>query len=231
MLNSLLVEAFEKLPQPQPGDDPDLLRAGVQDAMREFRDLVRDRYTEGTLQRLLLYGDRSSRRAAVMALALTGTMKSNIVLAAALHDPDPVIRSSAADALWDIWFRGGTADQNWQLQQALVLNDPQESIAALAELIVQAPEFAEAYNQRAILHYRRGDFGRAVSDCESVLRLNPVHFGAASGMGQCYLRMNRPRSALRAFRQALDIYPDLDEVQEAIRHLEATLGEERRDAE
>lgn len=228
---SLLVEAFAKLPQPHPSDDPDLFRAGLQAAMREFRDLVRERYTEGTLQRLLLFGDLSNRRAAVMALALTGTMKSNLVLARALRDPDPLIRDSAADALWDVWFRGGTSEQNWRLQQALLLNDPQASIAALAELIQSAPTFAEAYNQRAILYYQRGEFPPAVSDCEAVLRLNPVHFGAASGLGHCYLRMNRPRSALRAFRQAVEIYPDLTEVQEAIRQLESALGEEHHDLE
>lgn len=224
MSNSLLVESFEKLPQPRPGDDPDLLRAGVQEAMCEFRDIVRDRYTEGTLQRLLQSGDVPARRAAVMALAFIGTMKSNPILARALRDEDAVVRNSASDAMWDLWFRGGSRDQNWQLQRALLLNDPAEAIAALDELIKAAPDFAEPYNQRAILHYRRGDFTRAVADCEVVLRLNPVHFGAASGMGQCYLRMNRPRAAVHAFRQALDIFPDLDEVKETLREIEGTFG-------
>ncbi|MCZ2340944.1 MAG: HEAT repeat domain-containing protein [Bacteroidales bacterium] len=225
MSNSLLVESFEKLPQPRPGDDPDLLRAGVQEAMCEFRDVVLQRYTEGTLQRLLLSGDTADRRAAVMGLALIGTMKSNPILAQALHDPDCQVRSAASDAVWDVWFRGGNRDQNWQLQRALLLNGTAEAIAALDELIQSAPEFAEAYNQRAILHYRRGEFAKAVADCEITLRLNPVHFGAASGMGQCYLHMNRPRAALRAFRQALAIFPDWDEVKDRLRDLENTHGE------
>lgn len=225
MSNSLLVESFEKLPQPRPGDDPDLLRAGVQEAMCEFRDVVLERYTEGTLQRLLLSGDVADRRAAVTALALIGTMKSNPILAEALRDADSVVRSAASDAMWDVWFRAGNRDQNWQLQRALLLNDTSEAVAALDQLIQSAADFAEAYNQRAILHYRRGDFARAVADCEVTLRLNPVHFGAASGMGQCLLRLNRPRAALRAFRQALAIFPDLDEVKEALRELEASLGD------
>ena len=225
MSNSLLVESFEKLPQPRPGDDPDLLRAGVQESLREFRDTVRQRYTEGTLQRLVTSGDVADRRAAVMALALVGSMNSNAALARALRDEDAVVRSTASDAMWDVWFRGGSRDQNWNLQQALLLNDPGESIALLTSLAAVAPEFAEVLNQRAILHYRRGDYSKAVADCESVLRLNPVHFGAASGMGQSYLRMNRPRAALRAFRQALAIFPDLDEVKDAIRNLETALGD------
>lgn len=221
----LLVESYAKLPQPRPGDDPDLLQAGLQEAMRVFRDEVRAKYTEGTLQRLLSGGDEPARRAAALALGFVGTMRSNLALAAALKDDDPQVRKTAADSLWEVWFRGDEADHGWRLQQAMKLPDPAQAVAALGELIGEAPEFAEAYNQRAVLHFRRGEYARSVADCRAVLRLNPVHFGAASGMGQCYLRMNKPRAALRAFRQALAIHPGLDEVRDAVRALEAALGD------
>jgi tetratricopeptide (TPR) repeat protein len=222
---SLLVESYAKLPQPQPGDDPDLLQAGLQQAMRVFRDEVQAKYTEGTLQRLLSGGDELARRAAALALGFVGTMRSNLALAAALKDDDAQVRKTAADSLWEVWFRGDQADHGWRLQQAMKLLDSTQAVAALDELIGKAPEFAEAYNQRAVLHFRRGEYARSVADCKAVLRLNPVHFGAASGMGQCYLRMNKPRAALRAFRQALAIHPGLDEVRDAVRALEAALGD------
>ena len=57
-----------------------------------------------------------------------------------------------------------------------------------------------------------------------MLRLNPYHFGAAAGLGQCYQRMNKPRAALRALKQALEITPGLD-LSEVIRELEAALGD------
>ena len=69
----------------------------------------------------------------------------------------------------------------------------------------------------------RGEFARAVEDCEAVLRLNPYHFGAAAGMGQSLLKMNRPRAALRAFRRALDLNPNLD-LHETVRALEEFEG-------
>jgi tetratricopeptide (TPR) repeat protein len=221
----LLVESYAKLPQPRPGDDPDLLQAGMQQAMREFRDEVRARYTEGTLQRLLASGDEVARRAAALALGFVGTMRSNQPLADALKDDDPSVRKFAADSLWEVWFRGDQSDHGWQLRQAMRLPDLAQALAALDELIREAPDFAEAYNQRAVVNFRRGEYRRAVADCEAVLRLNPAHFGAASGMGQCYLRMNKPRAALRAFRQALTIHPGLDDVREAVRELEEALGE------
>ncbi|MCX8139750.1 MAG: hypothetical protein N3E46_08710 [Gemmataceae bacterium] len=57
MASSVLLTLYERLPELQPGDDEDLWAAGVRDAMREFRDGILARYTEGTLQRLLTFED------------------------------------------------------------------------------------------------------------------------------------------------------------------------------
>ena len=95
--------------------------------------------------------------------------------------------------------------------------DDAQALAALDDLIAEAPNFAEAHNQRAILFFRRGEFARSVSDCQQALRLNPYLFGAAAGMGQCYLKLKKPRAALRAFRQALEINPSLDHLRDAVR--------------
>ena len=94
----------------------------------------------------------------------------------------------------------------------------------------EAPRFAEVYNQRAILYFRLGELARAVADCEKVLKLNPYHFGAAGGMAQCFMKLKKPRAALRAFRNAFRVNPGLEGVEETIRALESALGgeEERR---
>ena len=92
-------------------------------------------------------------------------------------------------------------------------------------MVTKYPQFAEAYNQRAIVHFKLGEYKKAVADCESALALNPHHFGAQSGMGQCLQRMHKSRAALRAFRKALAVYPDLDDVAEMVRSLEERLGE------
>jgi cytochrome c-type biogenesis protein CcmH/NrfG len=61
-----------------------------------------------------------------------------------------------------------------------------------------------------------------------VLKLNPYHFGAAAGLGQCQMHLGKYRAALKAFRQALRINPGLTEVLAAIQALETALGEEGR---
>ncbi len=227
----LLLEYFDRLPPLNPGDDEELWAAGVQDGMREFRAAVREKYTEGTLQRLLASRDVRTRRAAVLALGLVGTIPSNAALAGMLRDADPLVQRFASDSLWEVWFRGGTAEQNWQLQQAIRQSDPVVVRAALDDLIRHAPEYAEAYNQRAIWHFKRGEYARAVEDCEATLRLNPFHFGAAAGMGQCFLKLKKPRAALRAFRQALEINPTLEHLHDTIRSLEEATDSGGRDSE
>jgi tetratricopeptide (TPR) repeat protein len=221
----LIVKFYKKLPQPTPTDDAELWEAGVQDAMREFRQSVKNNYTEGTLQRLLVHPAPAARRGATIGLGLFGTMDSNAALAGVLKDEDPLVRKFAHDALWEIWFRGGTVDHAWQLRQAMQAGDAAQSLAALDDLIAEAPNFAEAYNQRAIVLFRRGDYARSASDCQAALRLNPFHFGAAAGLGQCYLKQKKPRAALRAFKQALEINPSLDHLKDAVKELRDALDE------
>lgn len=220
----LLLELFERLPELKPGDDEELWAAGVQDAIREFRAGVRERYTEGTLARLLTSTHPKTRRAAVLALGLIGTIEVNPALAATLRDDDPLVQRFASDALWEIWFRGGTADQNRLLLQAARDRDQLKARTDLDELIRQAPNYAEAYNQRAIWFFKRGEFARAVDDCEATLRLNPYHFGAAAGLGQCFLKLAKPRAALRSFRHAIEINPSLEHLRDTIRSLEEALN-------
>ena len=224
---SLLIEAYELLPQLRDGDDPDLFQAGLDAAVSEFRLAVEERYTEGTLARILSnHLDATSRRAAAVGLGLVGTMASNSAVAGALHDPDDDVRNTAAQVIWELWFRGDAGPQALELRQALGLNDTGERVGALTEILREFPEYAEAYNQRAIQLFGRGELRKCINDCENALRLNPFHFGAAAGIGQCYLRMKKPRSALRSFTHALKINPDLDSLKDVLDSLRDTLGGE-----
>src|SRR5205823_9305631 len=113
---------------------------------------VTARYTEGTLSRLVQSSDPKARRAAVLALGLTGSFEVNAAVARALQDPDPTVRDLAVDALWAIWFRADTPENNAALQQVHDLIGRQRFAAADAQatrMIAKAPKFAETYNQRA----------------------------------------------------------------------------------
>src|SRR4051794_25324913 len=135
---SLLVDYYSKFLRDHDVDD--------------FRQQVSSRYTEGTLARLVESGSPEARRAAVLALGLFGTFESNAAVARALRDSDSTVRNLADNALWAIWFRADTPENNATLVQVrlLIRHERLEDAVKLAtRLIARAPNFAEAYNQRA----------------------------------------------------------------------------------
>lgn len=223
---ALLVEYYQRLPERKDVEEPASWAVRLQEGLERFRHEVAARYSEGTLQRLLNVPHLEGRRAAVLAMGLLGGMSSNKTLAARLHDGDPRVRQLASDALWAIWFRADTPAHNKELQRVTRMRDPRKALLAADSLVKKSPEFAEAYNQRAILHFRLGEYAKSIADCDLALKLNPCHFGAAAGMAQCYMKMKKPKAALKAFRHALRINPNMEEVEETIRSLEDVLGEE-----
>jgi len=220
-----LLKFFRKLPKSHVLVDSDQWEAGQARGILRFRRNVLRWYNEGTLSRLLDHGDPEVRRAAVFALSLVGNMTVNSALAAKLVDDDEDVRKFASDALWSVWFRGGDDEQIRKLQEAVSQRDLRQALRRIEDLIRESADYAEAYNQRAVVYYRMGEFNKAIADCEQVLKLNPHHFGAAAGMGQCYVRLKKPRAALRAFKSAYRINPNLDYVKEAIQSLEDVLGD------
>jgi tetratricopeptide (TPR) repeat protein len=194
----------------------------------QFRDRVMARYTEGTLTRLLSSSvSVPARRAAVLALGVIGSFdQSNAALGRAMRDGDPVVRTMAESALWAIWFRADTPDNNQTLEKVRLLIGHQKldsAVALASRLIARAPRFAEAYNQRAIALFIQGRFAESAEDCHRVLQLNPFHIGAISGLAQCQLQLNQPHEVLQTLRRALKLQPFSQSIRRHIQVLEAQI--------
>lgn len=175
-----------------------------------FLKSIAARYTEGTLCRLAGSSDPQARRAAVMALGHIGSFDCNAQVARALSDSDPLVRELASHALWAIWFRADSPENNLAVGEVRRLNGQRQyhqAIRLADELIRKSPGFAEAHNQRAIACFFLERYEEGAANCRDVLKLNPYHFGALSGLGQCYLMMNRPKEALEVFRRASRLQP------------------------
>ena len=115
----------------------------------------------------------------------------------------------------EIWRRWGTIDDS--IGKAM-LEEASAAMAAgafdlarhqLDALIEREPGFAEAWNRRATLNYLIGDHAASVRDIEHVLKLEPRHFGALSGLGLIMLKEERLDAALRSFEAALAVNPHL----------------------
>ena len=127
-----------------------------------------------------------------------------------LKDPDENIRAEATAELWQIWFEQKGAFGLELLKRAQLLLEAEEITQAeeiLTEAINTQPDFAEAWNRRAVLYYTQGQFDKSKDDCEQVVMLNPVHFGAWHGLGLCHAALGDYQAAIAAFRKALEIQP------------------------
>lgn len=180
-----------------------------------FINQVSARYTQGTLQRLARHPFREVRRAAVLALGFLGDYHCNHTVGRSLVDDDRTVRTLAENGIRSIWTRAGTEQERHELSEILRLNatgQHKEVIQRAGKLIERSPWFAEAWYQRAVAHYALGRMADAIRDCHETLEINPYHFIAATNMGQAYLELENPISALECFRRALRLNPDLETV-------------------
>ncbi|HWA99835.1 MAG TPA: tetratricopeptide repeat protein [Pirellulales bacterium] len=192
----------------------------------EFIRRVALRYLPGTLERLVQAAPRLTRRAAVLALGYLGDYRSNDILGSALRDEDRGVRMLAENALRNVWCRDGSEAQQESLERIIRLNQSRtfdDALAAATHLIAEAPELAEAWNQRAIAHYGLGRYADSIRDCRRAAELNPVHFGALAGMGQCFLYQGNMLQALEHFRRALQLNPNLEAIRANVAMLERRL--------
>lgn len=126
--------------------------------------------------------------------------------------------------IWIEWSKSGSPALDLLLQRgrdALSMGDTTQAIAHFTAVIDHSPDFAEGWNARATAYYQAGDFGPALADIAQVLKLNPRHFGAISGLAAMLEESGNAQKALAAYRAALEIHPHLEGVTAAIQRLEA----------
>jgi tetratricopeptide (TPR) repeat protein len=171
-------------------------------------------------------GNPVLRRAAVMAVGFLGDYSHNAILGRALNDDDRGVRLLADSGIRQLWRRDGNPRQQERLSRICRLNQNDQYAEAIQEattLIDEAAHFAEAWNQRAVAEFALRRFEDAANDCHQTLEMNAYHFGAAVGMGHCYLQLDEPFAALENFRRALALNPDLEEVRGQIGLIERAL--------
>ena len=87
------------------------------------------------------------------------------------------------------------------------------------QVVNLAPDFAEGYHLRALVHTMRNEYTEALVDLRQVLLIEPRHFGALTGIGRILLLYDREQAALRAFDEALELDPYLDAVRDQAERL------------
>ncbi len=160
---------------------------------------------------------------------LMDDMNQNLIdkLLIDLKSSDENIRERATSQLWRIWFweKGKIPlEQIEESERLLGEGDLDAAGAILDELVADLPDFAEAWNRRAVWGFVTQRYDRAIADCEMVLKLNPVHFGALHGLGLCHAALGNYSAAIGAFRSALEIQPHAVENQRLLLECTARLS-------
>ncbi|MGI9456936.1 MAG: tetratricopeptide repeat protein [Aeoliella sp.] len=196
-----------------------------QDSATFIQNVAR-RYSCESLERVLLVGDRIGRRGAALALGFMGDYGCNAVMGRALVDRDRGVRTIAENGIRDIWCRVGSREQRLMIRTIIRHNhtkDYERAVELSNKLIHESPWIAEVWCQRGTAYYHLGQYDAAIRDCHQALEINPYHFTASAGMGQCYLLQDNPVSALEAFRRALRLNPGMEEVRAQVIQLQRSI--------
>ncbi len=197
-----------------------------------LRRVLEEKYSLGTLMDLLDHPKSLTRRAAAYALGAIANKDAMPPLVAALAHEDPNTRASAERALWSIWFQSGDESVDAMMLKGknhMRKQEYGEAIQVFTEVIGMAAGFAEGYNQRAIAYLLSNELSKSIEDCKKTIELNPFHFGALAGMGQCYLKLGNLAAALDAFQQALEINPNLSPIARIILEIQHVLRQHLED--
>ena len=187
--------------------------------------------TRGAALEALDHADFRRRVAGIVYLGRTGLAADGPLLVKRLSDPDPYVRELAEEAVWRVWSRSGDAEADRllaagveQMESGLLMR----AIETFTSVIERKPDFAEGWNKRATAWFLAGEMRRSLADCDEVMKRNPQHFGALSGYGQIYVRLEQYEKAIEYFKRALAVNPNMTGVSTVIRRLEELVREKCR---
>jgi tetratricopeptide (TPR) repeat protein len=136
--------------------------------------------------------------------------------------PDAESAKLVENRIWALWLASSSDTANLlmnRVKEATEAKDLDLALKLLDAIIKIKPDYVEAWNRRATIHYLRKEFGQSLMDIRQVLVREPRHFGALSGLGMILQEFGDDRRALVVFRRALEINPHLDKIPELVKSL------------
>ena len=137
--------------------------------------------------------------------------------------PDDVTAKAIEERIWALWTASRSDTTTLlmsRVQTAVEQKDVDLAIKLLDAVIKIKPKYVEAWNRRATIYYMKKDYGRALADIREVLRREPRHFGALSGLGLIMQDIGDDKQALEVYRRALAVYPRLQRIPDLVKTLQ-----------
>ena len=136
--------------------------------------------------------------------------------------PDADAAKLVESRIWALWFASGSDTADLMMTRVKTATDEKDTKLALQLLdavIELRPEYTEAWNRRATIHFSNKDYSKSLADIRQVLAREPRHFGALTGLGVIMQEFNEDKLALEAFRRALAVNPHLSKVPDFVKSL------------
>jgi tetratricopeptide (TPR) repeat protein len=137
--------------------------------------------------------------------------------------PDDETAKAIEHRIWALWMvsRSDTANLLMsRVRVAIEAKDLDLAIVLLDAIVKIKPDYVEAWNRRATIYYMKKDYGRALADIRQVLKREPRHFGALSGLGLILQDIGDDKQALEVYRRALAVYPRLERIPDVVKKLQ-----------
>jgi tetratricopeptide (TPR) repeat protein len=136
--------------------------------------------------------------------------------------PDDTTARAIENRIWALWqvSRSDTANLLMlRARRAIEEKDSDLAITLLDAIVKIRPDYVEAWNRRATIYYQKKDYGNALANIGEVLKREPRHFGALSGLGLILQDIGEEKQALEVYRRALAIDPRLERIPDLVKEL------------
>ena len=132
--------------------------------------------------------------------------------------------------IWEIWSTHPT-DQFLTTRLAegsrLVRNNQlKKAVKIFTEVILEDPNWAEAWNKRATVLYLLGDYNGSQKDIDKVLTLERRHFGALAGQGLVNIKLENYEKAIESYEKAQEIYPSMKSPKIMIKEIQELINQQ-----
>ena len=136
--------------------------------------------------------------------------------------PDPDSAKQVENRIWALWTASGSDTANLLMTRTKAAIDGKDlelALQLLDAVIKIRPDYVEAWNRRATIHYMRKDYAKSMADIRQVLAREPRHFGAMSGLGMILQEFGDDKNALVVFRRVLEINPHMPKILDLVKSL------------
>ena len=137
--------------------------------------------------------------------------------------PNEEVAKAIEQRIWAVWAVSRSDTTNLlmtRVRTAFEKHDVDLALKLLDGIVKIKPDYVEAWNRRATIYFTKKDYSHALADLREVLKREPRHFGALSGLGLILQDLGEDRQALDVYRRVLAIYPRMERVPEIVRKLQ-----------